>query len=312
MKTVFIFLLLISTTIYGQNLVPNGGFEENVECPDDYPGNGDVYLAEPWVGFSADYIHVCAGQDPFYQELGAYTTPLSGNGYVRIATYLTDSYNTREFIEVELTEPLEVGEYYCVEYYCKLNAAYGIGTDGMGAFFTEEFAEYEDLVIFEEGIGNRILPEAQIISPIIHDDTLKYSQVSGSFIADKVYNYVTIGNFVNDNKLETKNVLNPLPDWGGGASYAIDDIAVWKCSVDVDEKNLVERPTVYSTTDGLYVKHLKDPVVISIYNLQGALVTQKSFDTDRFWDLSDLPAGMYVYKFNNEYGSDEVGKIICY
>lgn len=298
--------------MYGQNLIPNGGFEEFTECPDNYPGNAAVANAEPWHGFSADYINTCAGQDPFYQSIGAYTTPNNGEAYIHVLSYLSNGDNTREYIEVELLEPLEIGERYCVEYYCKPYAAYGIGINGMGAFFTEEYAEYDEFVVFEEGVGNRIIAEAQVISSILYNDTLKYTQVLGDFIADKAYNHVTIGNFVNDNKLEIENLLNVLPDWGGGASYAIDDIAVWKCSVDIEEEDLDKKPQVYASISALHVKHLKEPMIVSIYNLQGSLVTQKSFESDQFWNLSNLPAGMYVYKLHSEAGVEEAGKMICY
>ena len=313
---ILIFSIIVSIVLplFAQtNLVPNGGFEEYVECPSNYPGNADVYLAEPWFGYSTDYMHACAGYDPFYVEANEYSSPRTGEAYVMGASYLTIDYNEREYVQVQLISPLEIGELYCVEYYCKLYSVSGIGIDGMGAFFTENFAEWADIMYYNWPTGDPaptkyIVAEAQVISDVIHADTLNYTKVSGSFVAQEAYNYVTLGNFVDDNKLNFENVTNPLPAWGGGAAYAIDDVSVFKCDVSVAEQASLAK--VYPYGDQLYIKHLQSSVSIAIYDLRGVLLAQEEFQTDASYDLSFLPSGMYVYRLHTDEGYSELGKIV--
>lgn len=316
-KLIYYTVFLFSSSLLAQtNLVPNGGFEEYIECPSNDPGNADVHLAEPWIGYSADFMHTCAGISTLVPET-SYSSPRNGEGYIRIGSYRIHTYNFREYIEVPLTESLEVGEAYCVEYYCKLYRNRGIGVDGMGAFFTVDFAEWEDIIYSDWPIGEPvpdvdIIADAQVISDVIHNDTLNYTLVSGSFVAQEPYSYVTIGNFVNDEKLNTENILDPLPDWGGGASYAIDDISIYKCSVDLDEQELESIQKAYPVVGGIQLKHVQNPVTIYVYNVQGSLIAHKSVSNDLFWDLSDLPAGMYVYQLSDPTGKRESGKLLCH
>ena len=302
-KITLILSLLITGALHAQtNLVPNGGFEEYVECPGWSHTNADVHLAEPWIGFSADYMHTCSGQDPDtpYPEL--YTTPRSGEAYVRFSAYLAETNNHREYIEVELIESLEVGERYCVEYYCKLSEIGGIGTDGMGAYFTLEYTPHSS------GANADFPYTPQIVSETIHNDTENYTQVYESFIAQRAFNYVTIGNFLGDEELKTE-IASELPDWGGGAYYAIDDIAVYKCPLSIEEQE--QLPKSYPVTGGLIIKNVKSPVSVSIYNLQGSIVATKNFSNSETWNLSYLPSGMYVYRLSDRTGSQETGKLIC-
>ena len=314
-KLIYYIVLVFSSSLLAQtNLVPNNGFEEYVECPSNYPGNADVHLAEPWIGYSADFIHACAGFDPFYLELNNYSSPRNGEGYIHSSSFLTTTYNNREYIEVQLNEPLEVGEIYCVEYYCKLYSIAGIGIDGMGAFFTVDFAEWEDIIYSDWQIGEpvpdvNIIAEAQVISDVIHNDTLNYTEVSGSFLAQEAYQYVTIGNFVNDEKLNIQHVTNPLPEWGGSADYAIDDISVYKCDLSTEEQSLLQK--VYPTTNQLLIKNLQEPISISVYDLSGKLLAKETFKDNANYDLSFLPGGIYVYQVSTKNGVNEAGKIIC-
>ena len=316
-KLIFYTILIFSSSLLAQsNLVPNGGFEEYVECPSNYTGNAQVHLAEPWIGYSADFMHTCAGYDPFYLELKNYSSPRSGEAYIRIISYNSSTYNNREFIQVELIEPLEAGEVYCVEYYCKLYSNGGIGIDGMGAFFTVELAEADDIMFYDWPIGEPtptkyFVAEAQVISNVIHSDTLNYTQVNGSFVAQEPYQYVTIGNFVNDEKLNTELVCPPLSSSGNGwTSYAIDDISVYKCSeLSTEEQSLLKK--VYPSTNQLLIKHIQEPISISIYDLSGKLLAKETFKDNANYDLSFLPSGMYVYQVSTKNGVNEAGKIIC-
>ena len=301
-KITLILSLLITGALRAQtNLVPNGGFEEYVECPGWSPTNADVHLAEPWIGFSADYIHTCSGQDPDAIEPELYNTPRSGEGYVQFAVYLAETNNFREYIEVELIESLEVGERYCVEYYCKLSQGFGIGINGMGAHFTLEYTPHSS------GANADFPYTPQIVSEIIHNDTENYTQVLESFIAQRAFNYVTIGNFLDDEDLKTE-ITSELPDWGGGTYYAIDDIAVYKCPLSIEEQE--QLPKTYPALGQLHIKHLQEPVLVEIYDKNGRKVASQYFENDSTYELNFLANGLYIYRLSSKNSIAESGKIM--
>ena len=100
--------VMLFAPIWGQNLVPNGSFEEFTECP-----QATGYWATDWTGpyGSPDFFHRCAPGDvcsvPF-NNMG-YQEPAQGDGYMGFATYLHGCPLCREVIAAELTEPLQVG-----------------------------------------------------------------------------------------------------------------------------------------------------------------------------------------------------------
>ena len=62
--------------MYSQNLVPNPGFEDVIECPSAFPGNQEIYFAEPWIpvrpvdASTSDLFNDCVwfpGNDPWGQ-----------------------------------------------------------------------------------------------------------------------------------------------------------------------------------------------------------------------------------------------------
>ena len=320
MKKCYLYILFtVACPLIAQtNLVPNGGFEEYTMCPSNDPGNAQVYLAIPWEGYSSDFMHTCAGFDPLSLALNAYSNSRNGEGHVRGVSYYSSTYNYREYIEVQLTEPLEVGELYCIEYFCKLQNPNDVGItgiDGMGAFFSENFSEWDDIIYYEWPDGDPspyvdIIAQAQILSEEIHNDTLNYSIISGNFIADKAYNYVTIGNFVNDDKLNFHLVQEAPPMTITFASYAIDDVAVWKCNdVTLSEQDLL--PKLYPIANGFVLKRINKPLMVSIYDMSGRMVHKATFDSQGHYDLSFLPAGLYVYRLNDGNTVLETGKLYC-
>ena len=90
----------------GQNLVPNGGFEQYTGCPSTL---GQIYKANFWVaanGGSSDYFNQCgtlSANVPF--SLLGFQQTQSGAGYSGIILHAI-GVNYREYIEVPLSSPL--------------------------------------------------------------------------------------------------------------------------------------------------------------------------------------------------------------
>ena len=75
-KITLILIVAIWCQSTAQNLVPNPGFEDIIECPPAFPGNTKIHFAEPWIpvlsvdNSTSDLWHECVfelGNDPWGQ-----------------------------------------------------------------------------------------------------------------------------------------------------------------------------------------------------------------------------------------------------
>jgi hypothetical protein len=131
-----------------------------------------------------------------------YQEPFEGVSCAGMYTYLENgSTEYREWIMAPLLEPLEVGQ----TYYCsfRANAAFGgnhtypqhwLANDKVGMRFTTT-------AMPPWNVGDPFpLPpnQAHMIYPQILADTMGWTLVTGSFVADSTYRYVMIGQFFSN------------------------------------------------------------------------------------------------------------------
>lgn len=108
-------LFLLTGPLYTQiNLVPNGGFDDLLFCPSDH---SQLSVAPPWETMQGtpDIYHECASNILYrtpYPQICMYLPPENGKGYTGITVY-----GTREFLETDLTAPLQAGRPYYIRFY---------------------------------------------------------------------------------------------------------------------------------------------------------------------------------------------------
>lgn len=216
-------LTLISLSLKSQtNLVPNPSFETYTTCPTNQQ---QVYNAVGWSVFryTASYFNACASQLSTVSvplNDGGYQYAATGNGYMGFYTYFPSSAQNRESIGCKLISPLVIGTKYYVSFkanLCNIDSTlwYNTATDHLGILFStipHSFSAPTPTNNF-----------AHIYSNTIITDTLNWSKISGSFIADSVYQYLAIGNFF-DNATTNKIYFFNGPNYA--AYYFIDDICV--------------------------------------------------------------------------------------
>ncbi len=93
-----------ASTAFPQNLVPNGGFEEVLECP-DFQSQLDrtAHWFDPSEMGTPDYYHACG--DPWYSvpdNTVGFQEPVDGQAYVGMFLWIYLLEDVRELIEVEL------------------------------------------------------------------------------------------------------------------------------------------------------------------------------------------------------------------
>jgi hypothetical protein len=118
-----------------------------------------------------------------------------------LVTYEVNSGGIREYAMVELLQPLEVGQTYTVSFYA--NAAWN-GTDNMfpqhylasshiGALFTMQPRPWSGFDPWPLATGS-----AHVWHPWIIADTVNWTLVGGTFVADSAYQYLMVGNHFNN------------------------------------------------------------------------------------------------------------------
>jgi len=211
------------------NLVPNPSFEVHDTCP-NMPG--DIRNAVPWFqpndpqsysSSSTDYFNSCATQFVGVpSNIIGYQVPRTGSGYGGFAAYSTQNdYYGHEYLETNLSVPLDSGGRYCVSFYVALSNANGIcGTSAIGAYFSQDTCQYISGGYFPINV----VPQFVNDSNSILNDSVNWTLVSGTFISQGLESYITIGNYWGP----SYNMTNGDPSCSGAPYYYIDDVSLVK------------------------------------------------------------------------------------
>ncbi len=243
--------LLALNPILGQdlgqnNLVPNPSFEENVQPP---TAISQLYLAVPWQGFATDAGSVPA--DYFHKSSTAeissvpanylgFQEPRTGSAYAGFIAFSDDYEYYREFIQVELLEPLTRDTTYYIEFYVSLAENRTLAISDLGChlsmhdpfsyLFTPAYVsslkddetnllKKEVFTILKAQIKNR--PD-QILK-----NQVEWERVSGTVVSRGGERFITIGNFSRRKKTTKEKVVsNPNSILFNDAYYFVDDVSV--------------------------------------------------------------------------------------
>ncbi len=293
---VIIFLCLGKHAFCQNNLVFNPGFENYTICPSNF---GDISKATGWElcnGGTPDYLNACATNTNLstpYNVYG-YQVPSSGNSYVGLVTY-----KVPEIITGKLTSPLIVSKKYYVS--LRINCAgnkklCGYSTNKMGIKLSK--VRQSNLPIDNTAI---------FYSNTVVTDTVNWTQLFGSFIADSAYRYLAVGNFFDYNTttaIASPTVPNqPLGPFG---FYLVDDVCISTDSTftqnfvtniqeNFGRNNYVKffpNPTANLIT--VEVQEAASNINYKILNGYGQLILTGVMDNGASLDLSNLAEGIYI------------------
>lgn len=207
------------------NLVPNPSFEDYTACP---PGMAYVNYATGWHNFytfSADYFNECATSSLVDVPGSSFAFQAADDGvaYMGCATLHYPDTNYREAIAALLTQPLQPGipVYMAMRVCAAGDSNYPIDfnnaryvSSGIGMRFVNSLEpSYWDYIdsFFDK-------PPALFLDSLL-SDTINWQTLSGSYTPDSAYTYITIGNFLRDQYMDTA-IVNPD---GLNAAYALVD-----------------------------------------------------------------------------------------
>jgi hypothetical protein len=223
-KIILLTLLFIKVIMSnGQNLVPNPSFENHSQCPD---GGGQVDYAIPWYGVtslgSSDYFSECATYAAFKVPGPSAYFQFSHTGIAHSGIYAIDlDYsNVREYLQVQLNTPLLTGKCYYIEFYSNLMNTSRFGVNNIASYLS-----INSLSTTGTGSLLDVNPQIQNYGNKVITDTLNWIKISGIFTAGGGEEYITIGNFKDDNNTDT-SIVHVNPNGYNSAYYYIDDVLV--------------------------------------------------------------------------------------
>ncbi|MEZ4758328.1 MAG: T9SS type A sorting domain-containing protein [Flavobacteriales bacterium] len=307
-----------------QNLVPNPGFEETDSCTF---GLGLGALHDWYSAYlTPDHLQSCQPYgtvNSLPMNMFTYQAPYEGSSCAGIHTYLDVSgQEQREWIMVPLLDTLVPGQ----TYYCSFwaNAAFGgnemypqiwLASDHLGMLFTT----YDRQWTWGDPYP-AALDQAHILYPQILSDTVSWTLVSGSFVADSAYIYLMIGNFFGNALTDTLHFADPgsVFPWYPFGYTLIDAVCVSPSPDGCDLEQHVSDQT--GGTIYVYPNPGADALVIGnamgsdamVLDMLGRRVWNGRVNTDRLTvDVGPWARGAYILQVNGARGVQVVQFVLA-
>ena len=271
----------------------NPSFEDTLNCPEGFE---NISSAAGWYSASQtpDYFNPCAN-DNFYtvgapDNIFGYQGALDGNAYAGISIFSKQYSWAKECIGTELTQNLNIGTEYYVSAYISLADSNSFDCAANKFGFKFSTTKYDAFAFNPVPIDNF----AHIHSDNVISNKLEWTKISGSFIADSSYLYLSIGSFYDSTNMDTMNCIN-------FSYYYVDYVCVSTDSltcngnVGVNQFEHLDFEFYPNPVENLiYFKNLDSPIKYSIFNIQGELLQTGFVDKyNKILDVSDLNNGIY-------------------
>jgi OOP family OmpA-OmpF porin len=302
----FIILFVGCKVCEGQNLVPNGSFEQYTTCPTICTQlDSALFWVNPtWA--TPDYFNACSASSTagVPNNLLGFQYAHSGNGYAGIILYENTVMDARDYIEVPLITSLSPGFSYHFEMYVNSANIMHYAIDTIGVYFS-------NTLIY--GINNFLnlpfTPQIQCSSGYI-TDTLNWLMLSANYIATGGESYIVIGNFNND--LNTNAIIsNPLFSWDAAYTY-IDDVSLTRLT-GIEEQNTNEEikisPNPFADKLNITLKR-NEPLEVILYDITSRKILNQTFTNSISINTGELSKGIYIYEVRNKNGVIKKGKVV--
>lgn len=223
----FMCIGLVSTA-HGQNLIPDPGFEQYMfGCAQGLELEDLTHWDRIIGAVVPEYYNTCNGQNGFPQ-LGVPTNQngveeaYGGNGYCGMMTYsLGWNGNPRDYINTQLSAPLEPGVEYCFQAWLSRADTAHCATGTLQGWLVT--GDAPNLFIDPD---NDWFVNAPVTVGTFEVGSVGWTLVQTTFTATGGENNLTIGSFAHGEQIDTVNIINDFPYT---AYYYIDDVYLGPC-----------------------------------------------------------------------------------
>ncbi len=220
----FVYVLLCFN-LSAQNIVPNSSFEKVTRISNGWISSDQIFEAR-MKGWTVPNL---GSPDIFFNKIKGKIWPprkglvltshraRTGQMMVGFKTYgcITATQHCKEYMQVELTERIEKGEEYFIEFWVN-PVSTSIKTNNIGLAFSD--VEIQD----NSPYGLHYFDPAIIEKSVIKNSPNDWFRISGTVKADGNYNYAIIGNFYTDDETEIDTTGAKI-DY---SFYLIDDVLI--------------------------------------------------------------------------------------
>lgn len=284
------------------NLVQNHSFEEADSCLAGLaftPGPTHWFVA----GGSPDHMMRCVpagSSNAVPWNLFTYQEPQDGDAYLGL--YTRSNPYWMEHAISQLSESMVVGDAYDVSFYA--NAGFGgnanypliwLATNKIGVLFTTQPRYWVD------GDPLPIPPNyAHVYHPEIISDTVGWTHVSETFVADSAYQYLIIGNHFDNANTDTLHLGTPgsTVAWFPRAYTLVDNVSVSRNTTGIAEGSMVGiRMYPNPAVDELSISHLPMGSMLTIHDALGRRIWESGItDGVKTLDVASWARGTYVLR----------------
>jgi len=239
----------------GQNLVPNPGFEDYFACPQTFNSKSSIKKIAPhWNSPSngtPDLYNRCSKGEMGTHNITGVTEPYKGDGFAGFILW-EEGVGFREYLQVQLIQPLQKGETYIVSFWYKMSTYSQFSIDRIG------FSLQDTNTIFKHSQNIPEMAYEKIKEKAFDPYSGSWELLETEYMSKGGERYLTIGNF-RDNK-NTKvyslaNISNLEPLLKTSAYYYLDEVNVSPKNT-VTQRNEIEQQSSEKeviTSPGVYV-----------------------------------------------------------
>lgn len=277
--TLIICLFFCGPSAFNQNLFPNPGFEEVTGCP-----GATIYLKNTkyWHGIpnhygTPDQFYGDCGYNGIQNSMAPNQKPYDGVGYVGSFCYGS---NLREYITVELSEPMLKDSLYQIEFFVMPANGYGTMINSYGVHFSLEEPMGVDPkslapIHLEEHVGN---PADRMLV-----ERASWTSISGTYKAKGGERFATFGNFKSDDA--TIGEVHIEDCIRADRSYILFDGATLRfANEEIESSDLTMASSFYEQRD------LKE---------KASYITEKKSVKITFWDHQKVDGDTVIIVLND-------------
>lgn len=307
------FILFLTSSVFGQNLVPNPSFEEYNFCSTFNDGAGKPnHWFTPIGGLTPDYFNSCSEVSGLSvpQNFTGYQEARSGNAYIGLWAFSPDYVNSREFVSTQLLQPMLAGNKYVLTVYFNMANVSMYRVAELGVSFSVESPIAPDSIFQTE------------LKVFNHDgelfnDTSNWVLFQDTITSNGGEEFITVGCVEPDIDLDTAFVPGENPNFDY-SYYLVDDVSL----IPLD--SLLSAEAIERTSFNLYPNPATETVQIQLEQSGEAevLVTDvlgrevyneipRSTRNDKIeLNVSSWPNGIYLVSVINQKGIRSTQRLV--